>query len=153
CNLMETLQPNEGRCNLIPYLFQQQGLTTSRPCHFSAPLETSAMNPCYQTPMASPNSDPPGPRARRTGPDRAAGPSRRGNWAGQLLIEEEESEERLVLCAGRDVVLDREVGEELLDLRSAHRIGVAQLVEANETFGPLHVANLGARRVEADGQG
>ncbi len=37
-----------------------------------------------------------------------------------LCIEEEQGIERLVLGAGRDVFLDRQVGEKLLDLGRAH---------------------------------
>jgi hypothetical protein len=51
------------------------------------------------------------------------------------------------------VAVDRQVGEELLDLRPAHRVGVAHAVKADEACGPLGVAGLGARRVVADAQG
>jgi hypothetical protein len=54
------------------------------------------------------------------------------------------SGKRLVLGAGRDVAVDRQVGEEAFDLGGPHRVGVAQAVKADEALGPGGVAVLGA---------
>jgi hypothetical protein len=73
--------------------------------------------------------------------------------AQHLLIEEQQGVERLVLRAGRDVVVGRQVGQEAFDFRCAHRVRVAQAVEANEAFGPGGVAVLGAGRELAHATG
>jgi hypothetical protein len=61
--------------------------------------------------------------------------------------------EGLVLGAGRDLAVGRQIGQEEFDFRRSHRVGVAQAVEADEALGPLGVAVLGAGRELADATG
>jgi len=67
-----------------------------------------------------------------------------------LLVQKEQGVERLVLRAGRDATVDRQVGEELLDLGGAHVTRVPFAVEEDESRDPLDIAGLGAQGVVAD---
>jgi len=69
-----------------------------------------------------------------------------------LLVHEHQGIEGLVLCAGRDVPVYRQMGEELLHLGGAHVPRMTQLVEADEAGGPLNVAFLSASGVVTDAQ-
>jgi hypothetical protein len=73
--------------------------------------------------------------------------------AQDVAMQEEERRERLRLGRGADVVLRREVGEEGVDLRLAHRGGMTQAVEADEAPHPEAVGLLGAAAVVARAQG
>jgi hypothetical protein len=46
-----------------------------------------------------------------------------------LTVEEQQRVERLILGTCRDVFLDRQMGQELLDLRRSHRARMPLLVE------------------------
>jgi hypothetical protein len=65
-----------------------------------------------------------------------------------VAVEEEHGGQRLVLGAGGDVAIDREVSEESLDFGEAHVTGVPPPVggamEADELLDPGEVALLGA---------
>lgn len=61
--------------------------------------------------------------------------------------------ERLVLRAGRDLAIGRQIGQEPFALGRSHRARVAQAVKADETFGPRGVAVLGAGRELVDPTG
>ncbi len=67
-----------------------------------------------------------------------------------LLIQEEQGVEGLVLRAGRDMAVGRQVGQEALDLRGSQGGGVAQAVKADVALGPVGIAVFGARRELAD---
>jgi len=56
----------------------------------------------------------------------------------------------LVLGRGRDFVLDRERGQELGDLGSAHLHGVALTVEKDVTLDPVDVRLLGGTAIVAN---
>jgi len=57
-----------------------------------------------------------------------------------------------VLRAGRHTPLDRQVGEELLDLGAAHVARMPLLVEEDEAGDPLDITRLGGAGVVADAQ-
>jgi hypothetical protein len=69
-----------------------------------------------------------------------------------LLVEKKQSTQCLVLSRGRDVFLDREVGEELGDLLFAHFVGMAFAVEKNIAANPIGVGLLGADAVVLQAQ-
>jgi hypothetical protein len=61
-----------------------------------------------------------------------------------LAVEKQERIERLVLRAGRNTALRRQIAQKLFDLRGAHSARVPHPVKQDETPCPLHVAILGA---------
>ncbi len=66
-----------------------------------------------------------------------------------MSVEEEERREGLVLGGGRDAAVRRERGQERVDLRLAHRVGVALAVEEDEPLHPRDVGLFGAEAVVA----
>jgi hypothetical protein len=66
-----------------------------------------------------------------------------------LLIKEQQREERLLLGAGGDVLVDRQVSEERFDLGRSHVAGVALVVEEDEGARPAGVAFPGPVLAEA----
>lgn len=70
-----------------------------------------------------------------------------------MAIEKEQGAERLILRGSSDVLVDGEIGQEGLHLGGPHVLGMALVVEEDETLDPVGVGLAGARRVvhEADG--
>jgi hypothetical protein len=64
-----------------------------------------------------------------------------------VLIEKQQSAERLVLCGGRNLAVNGQVGEEGCDVGSAHLCGVALAVKQHEALGPINVGLFGAEGV------
>ena len=62
-------------------------------------------------------------------------------------IEEQQRAEGLILRRGGDMAFDGQMGEERLDLRAAHVLGVALAVVQDEAAHPIDVGLLGADRV------
>src|SRR5262245_59229704 len=60
-----------------------------------------------------------------------------------VAVQEQQRGQSLVLCACGHVALDGKVGQELFDFRSAHGVGVANAVKANEPLRPVDVGALG----------
>lgn len=69
-----------------------------------------------------------------------------------FLVQEQDSAQCLILGGSGDVALHGQVGQELLDLRFAHFLGVALAVKQDVALDPVHVGLLGADAVvlEAD---
>jgi hypothetical protein len=66
-----------------------------------------------------------------------------------VFIEEEQGGESLVLGASGDVLLDGEVGEEVVDFRSTHVTGMSLVMEQDEASDPIGVGVFGAEGVVA----
>jgi hypothetical protein len=69
-------------------------------------------------------------RRQPSGPPGAQGVQPRQVDAEHLQIEEQQGVESLVLGAGGDVAVGRQVGEEQLDLGRPHGVGVALMPRA-----------------------
>ena len=87
------------------------------------------------------------------GPFRSQGDQSRQFDAQHLLVQKQQGVKGLILRAGGDVAVDRQVGEKLFDFRRSHGIGVAQAVKADEAFRPVGITVFGAWRVLADATG
>ena len=70
-----------------------------------------------------------------------------------VLVEEEQSAERLVLRGRRDVAVDGEIAQEVVNFGFRHFDGMAFAVEQDELPGPVVVGVLGANGVVADAAG
>ena len=66
-----------------------------------------------------------------------------------LGVQKDKGIEGLVLRAGGNMAIDRQVGEEGADLGCTHVLRVAQAMKADKAFGPVEVASFGAGRVMA----
>ena len=64
-----------------------------------------------------------------------------------VAVQEQHGGERLVLSRRAELLLDREVRQELVDLGLGHVLGVPHLVEPDEALHPHDVGRLGARTV------
>jgi len=73
--------------------------------------------------------------------------------AEDMAVEEEDGAEGLVLCRGGDLFVDGKVSEEALDVRGAHRGGMALVVEKDEATDPGQVGAFGAEGVVLAAQG
>lgn len=78
-----------------------------------------------------------GQALRPVGPDDARNLPRFDFEHGQ--VEKQDRVERLILRTRRDLALDGQVREELVDLGDAHLLGVAFVVKENEPLGPVVV--------------
>src|SRR5262249_16735032 len=70
-----------------------------------------------------------------------------------VAVEEQQRPEGLVLRARRDVARDRQVGQELLDFRCAHRVRMTDAVEADVSFGPVDITLFGSVSEVPDASG
>ena len=64
-----------------------------------------------------------------------------------LAVQEQQGRESLILSAGRNLFLERQVSQELFDFRRSHLGGVAEAVEADEAAIPVYISGFGARGV------
>jgi len=70
-----------------------------------------------------------------------------------LTVEKEDRGEGLSLGGGRDIPVDGELREELVDLFGSHSRGVGLVVEADVAADPLNVRLLGSDRVVTNPNG
>jgi hypothetical protein len=89
--------------------------------------------------------------ARLSGLDGLDGPAVR--VSEHTAVEEQSGTKGLVLGGGGDLLLDREVGQERLDCRGSHVLGMACAVEEHVPFDPGDIGFLCMKRIvlEADG--
>ena len=60
-----------------------------------------------------------------------------------MLVEEDDSVERLILRRCRHLPLDRQMGQKLFDLGAAHAVGLPELMEPDECDDPSQIGLFG----------